>query len=196
MTSYDDFLIGMQQGTAQNHSRKEHFEESFGYREIDGKTGPVSPTYLPLQNELLSRYFYEAYCTFDIHHDDCYKQRLWYETLQLNFSIGVYVHQRKNFLGNLTYVWRICENNERSHEDLIETLNFIKKTIPKYSSRDMDKEFFDSTTNLALNLEFSKTSTTSTLMIKLLVPAKRKKRLINILPTLFLNQMILIYIGA
>ena len=184
----------MQQGTAQNHSRKEHFEESFGYREIDGKTGPVSPTYLPLQNELLSRDFYEAYCTFDIHHDDRYKQRLWYETLQLNFSIGVYVHQRKNFWGNLTYVWRIRENNERSQEDLIETLNFIKKTIPKYSTHAMHKEFFDSTTNLALNPEFSETSITSTLMIKVLVPAKRKKRLINILSTLFLNQMILIYI--
>ena len=97
MKCYHDFLIGMQQSTAQNHSRKEHFEESFGYREINGKTGPVSPTYLPLQNELLSKDFYEAYCTFDIHHDDRHKQRLWYETLQLNFSIGVYAHQRKNF---------------------------------------------------------------------------------------------------
>ena len=37
MKSYHDFLVGMQQHTAGNHSRKEHFEESFGYREIDGK---------------------------------------------------------------------------------------------------------------------------------------------------------------
>ena len=50
--SYHDFLIGMQQRTAENRSRKEHFQESFGYREIDGKTCPVSPNYLPLQNEL------------------------------------------------------------------------------------------------------------------------------------------------
>ena len=126
MKSYHDFLIGMHQRTAENHSRKKHFEESFGYREIDGKTGQVLPNYLQLQNELMSRDFYEAYCTFDIHPDDRYKQRLWYENLQLNFSIGVYVHQRKNFLGSLTYVWRIRENNERSQENLIETLNFIK----------------------------------------------------------------------
>ena len=105
MKSYDDFLVGMKQRTAENHSRKQHFEESFGNREIDDKTAPVSPKYLPLQNKLLSKYFYEAYCTFDIHPDDRYKRRLWYENLQLNFSIGVYVHQRKNFLGNLTYVW-------------------------------------------------------------------------------------------
>ena len=91
----------------------------------------------------MSRDFYEAYCAFHIHPDDRYKRRLWYENLQLNFSIGVYVHQRKNFLGNLTYVWRIRENNERSQEDLIETLNFIKKTIPKYSTCAMHKEFFD-----------------------------------------------------
>ena len=45
MKSYHDFLIGMQQRTAENHFRKEHFKESFGYREIDGKTGPVSPIY-------------------------------------------------------------------------------------------------------------------------------------------------------
>ena len=114
MKSYHDFLVAMQQCTAENHSRKEHFEESFGYREIDGKTGPISPNYLPLQNELLSRDFYGAYCNFDIHPDDHHRQRLWYENLQLNFSIGVYVHQRKNFLGNLTYVWRICENTEKS----------------------------------------------------------------------------------
>ena len=116
MKSYDDFLVGMKQCTAENHSRKQYFEESFGNREIDDKTGPVSPNYLPLQNKLLSKYFYEGYCTFDIQPDDRYKQRLWYENLQLNFSIGVYVHQRKNFLGNLTYVWRIHENNEKSHE--------------------------------------------------------------------------------
>ena len=30
--SYHDFLIGMQQRTAENRSRKEHFQESFGYR--------------------------------------------------------------------------------------------------------------------------------------------------------------------
>ena len=107
------------------------------------KKGPVSPNYLPLQNELLSRDFYEAYYTFDTHPDDRYKRRSWYENLQLNSSIGVYVHQRKNFLGNLTCVWRIRENNERSQEDLIETLNFIKKTTPKYSTRAMRKEFFD-----------------------------------------------------
>ena len=99
---------------AENHSRTEHFAESFGYREIDGKIGPISPTYLPLQNELLSRDFYWAYCTFDIHPDDCYKWRLWPENVQLNFFIGVYDHQMKKFLGNLTYVWRIRENNERS----------------------------------------------------------------------------------
>ena len=86
---------------------------------------------------------YEACGTFDIHPDDCSKRRLWYENLQLNFSVGVYVHQRKNFLGNLTYVLRICENNERSQEDLTETLNFIKKTIPKYPTHAMRKEFFD-----------------------------------------------------
>ena len=46
MKSYHDFLIGVQQRTTENHSRKKHFEESFGYREIDGKTGPVLPYYL------------------------------------------------------------------------------------------------------------------------------------------------------
>ena len=151
MKSYHDFLVGMQQHTAENHSRKEHFEQSFGYREIDGKTGPVSPNYLPQQNELLSYHCKMSYCqgilmkhdsTFDIHPDDRYRQRLLYENLQLNFSIGVYVHQRKNFLGNLTYVSRIRENNERNQEDLIETLNFIKKTIPKYSIRALRKESF------------------------------------------------------
>ena len=91
----------------------------------------------------MSRDFYEAYCAFHIHPDDRYKRRLWYENLQLNFSFNVYVHQRKNFLGNLTYVLRIHENNERSQEDLTETLNFIKKTIPKYSTRAIRKEFFD-----------------------------------------------------
>ena len=45
MKSYHDFLICMQQRTAENHSRKEHFEESFGYREIGGKIGPVPPIY-------------------------------------------------------------------------------------------------------------------------------------------------------
>lgn len=77
MKSYHDFLVGMQQRTADNHSRKEHFEESFGYREINGKIGPLSPNYLPLQNELLSRPLYQAYCTFDIHPEDRYKRRLW-----------------------------------------------------------------------------------------------------------------------
>ena len=48
MKSYHDFLIGMQQCTAENHSRKELFEEFFGYREIEGKTGPVWPNHLPL----------------------------------------------------------------------------------------------------------------------------------------------------
>ena len=41
MKSYRDFLIGMQQCTSENHSRKKLFEEFFGYREIEGKTGPV-----------------------------------------------------------------------------------------------------------------------------------------------------------
>ena len=72
MKSYHNFLVGMQHPTADNHSRKEKFEESFGYNKINGKTGPVSPNYLPLQNELLSRLFYQAYYTFHIHPDDCY----------------------------------------------------------------------------------------------------------------------------
>ena len=143
MKTYHDFLVGMQKRTADNHARKDHFEESFGYREIDGKTGPVSPNYSSLQSELLTRPFYEALCTFYIHPADRYQRRLWYENLQLSFSIGVYIHQRKNFLGNLTFVWRLPSNNERNQENLIETLNSIKKTIPIYSTRAMRKDFFD-----------------------------------------------------
>ena len=60
MNSYHDFLFGMQQCTADNHSRKEHFEESFGYRETNGEKGPVSTNYLPPQNELLSKSSYRA----------------------------------------------------------------------------------------------------------------------------------------
>ena len=87
----------MHQHTADNNSRNKHFEESFGYREINGKTSPVSFNYLPLQIKLLPRPFYQTYCIFDIHPDDHDKRR-WYENLQLNLAIGVYVHQRKNFL--------------------------------------------------------------------------------------------------
>ena len=123
----------MHQDTGDNNSRNKHFEGSLGYREINGKTCPVSFNYLPLQIKLLPRTFYQAYCTFDIHPDDHYKRR-WYENLQLNFAIGVYVHQRKNFLRNVTYVWRIPNENKRNQEDPTETLNGIKKTIPKYSS--------------------------------------------------------------
>ena len=53
MRSYHDFLVGMQQRTADNRSTKEHCEESCGYTDISGKKGPVPPNYLPLQNELL-----------------------------------------------------------------------------------------------------------------------------------------------
>ena len=64
------------------------------------------------------------------------------ENLQLNFPIGIYVHQRKNFQGNLSYGWRTPSENDRNLEGLIETLNGIKRNIPKYSTRDMRKEFF------------------------------------------------------
>ena len=60
MKSYHHFLFGMQQCTADNHFTKEHFEESFGYRETNGEKGSLSPNYLPLQNDLLSRSFYRA----------------------------------------------------------------------------------------------------------------------------------------
>ena len=143
MKSYHDFLVGMQQRFADNHSRKERFEESCGYTEINGKTGPVSPNYLPLQNKLLLRPSYQAYRNFDAHPEDHCKRRLWYENLKSNFAIGVYVHQRKNFLINLNYVWKIPRESERNQEDLIETLNGIKKIIPKYLTRAMHKEFFD-----------------------------------------------------
>lgn len=139
---------------------KKHSGESFGYREINGKTGLVSPSYLPLQNELFSRPFYQAYFTFDINPDDRYKRRLWYENIQLYIVVGVYVHQRKNFLVNLTYVWRVPKENEGNQEHLIETLNGIKKTITKDSTVPCVKNLLTDTPNLTLKLLFSQTSTT------------------------------------
>lgn len=42
MKSYHEFLVAMQQPTADIHSRKDYFEESFGYRKISGNLSPVS----------------------------------------------------------------------------------------------------------------------------------------------------------
>ncbi|XP_038063361.1 uncharacterized protein LOC119734068 [Patiria miniata] len=76
--------------------------------------------------------------------EDRYERRKWVLQLALDVPFAMWTYYQGNYLGNLTYIWRVpFKKEQRIQERDMDLIGQIKLHIPRYSTRAMRKEFID-----------------------------------------------------
>ena len=143
---YLDFLEGQQKRTSETHASNEpirSLEDNWSLHTIEGKKHePITEKYSSLHESLQSLKEYEPFSLLDIAPANRYNRRHWIDGITLPYPVSLWKYSQGNYLGNLYFIWKIPLNlSDRSDSMNIDTCAAIKQDIPKYSTRQMRKEF-------------------------------------------------------
>ena len=146
MKKYHDFLSLQQQRSATNHASPEPVRSLQDNWVTEIREGfpdtQLLEEYKALKNKLDGLGLYEPISLLYFQPSDSYESKLWYKSIKLPFPIGLYIYRHGNYLGNLTFAWKIPVSvDDRTDEDKINVLSRVREMIPTYSTRAMRKNF-------------------------------------------------------
>lgn len=85
---------------------------------------------------------YTAKDLIDFEPEDKTERRKWYDNLYLSFDISLFTYRYGNYLGNVNLVWKVNEEDTQQSTSMeIGIVNKIRESIPKYATRQMQKDF-------------------------------------------------------
>lgn len=137
----------MKERTAQNLRKSEpvrSFKDNWSLK----KVGKVKDEYKKLDDFLKNVATYTAKDLIDFEPEDKTERRKWYDNLYLSFDISLFTYRYGNYLGNVNLVWKVNEEDTQQSTSMeIGIVNKIRESIPKYATRQMQKDFIQGEVN-------------------------------------------------
>ncbi|PKB98665.1 hypothetical protein RhiirA5_403871 [Rhizophagus irregularis] len=117
----------------------------FGCKEDD-----LNDQYRELNDAILQHGFYQYMDVYSYLPIDIMKRYRFLKNLQLICSIGIYRYAQGNYLGTITYIWKIPESEIidefQDETQKVRMLAKIHEGLPKYFTRQMKKNVLDKET--------------------------------------------------
>ncbi|XP_065929132.1 uncharacterized protein [Magallana gigas] len=144
LQKYLSYMSGMKERTAQNLRKSEpvrSFKDNWSLQKV-GKVKDVKDEYKKLDDFLKNVASYTAKDLIDFEPEDKTERRKWYDNLYLSFDISLFTYRYGNYLGNVNLVWKVNEEDTQQSTSMeIGIVNKIRESIPKYATRQMQKDF-------------------------------------------------------
>lgn len=144
LQKYLSYMSGMKERTAQNLRKSEpvrSFKDNWSLKKV-GKVKDVKDEYKKLDDFLKNVATYTAKDLIDFEPEDKTERRKWYDNLYLSFDISLFTYRYGNYLGNVNLVWKVNEEDTQQSTSMeIGIVNKIRESIPKYATRQMQKDF-------------------------------------------------------
>lgn len=134
LQKYLSFMSGMKERTAQNLIKSEPVSLK--------KVGNVKDEYKKLDDFLKNVATYETKDLIDFEPEDKTERRKWLDNLHLSSDISLFTYRYGYYLGNVNLVWKVNEEDTQQSTSLeIGIVSKIRESIPKYATRQMQKDF-------------------------------------------------------
>ncbi|CAB4391120.1 unnamed protein product [Rhizophagus irregularis] len=124
--------------SARNPANNSHMFHVFGCKEDD-----LNDQYRELNDAILQHGFYQYMDVYSYLPIDIMKRYRFLKNLQLTCSIGIYRYAQGNYLGTITYIWKIPESEIidefQDETQKVRMLAKIHEGLPKYFTRQIRK---------------------------------------------------------
>lgn len=146
MSKYYKFLQSQQDRTAESHASTvsvTSLRDNWSCNVIEGTSSPEVPTeYERICEVLTAAEMYKPCSLLDIAPADRFLRRKWIVKLKLPFPVMVYTYRHGNYVGNMTFVWRVPQElTDRNDEANIAAVQAVKPLLPVHSTREMRRDF-------------------------------------------------------